>query len=327
MQKNRPAGIAFIAVWFFLNGLSTLGATFAPLFAADLFAAAGLSGAAPILGALVTLLLAAAYFAIAWGLWELRDWARLATMALAGLGLVSSLIIGVLFLVGVTVAGVAIRFPGAGIGFLLVAAVNAAVIWYLMKPDIQPLFGAGSASVSYAETAWEQSGGISFGAGGSTVQETGVPASWSDGGMRTGPVGAPPTVREPSGSMMPAGGTALPSPSVDRTRPLQEPQPVVGWLVVRQGPRVNEQLKLRAGSNTIGRDGRRAELVVDEPSVSGEHAKVRFESGVFVLYDLASTNGTFVNGRRIEKQRLMDNDIVRLGRMEFIFKMVDPRHR
>jgi pSer/pThr/pTyr-binding forkhead associated (FHA) protein len=102
---------------------------------------------------------------------------------------------------------------------------------------------------------------------------------------------------------------------------------VAGWLVIRSGPRVNQQLKLRAGSNIVGRDGRKAQLVVEEPSVSGEHAKIRYENGVFVIYDLASTNGTYVNGHRVEKQRLMDNDLVRLGRMEFVFKVVDPRHR
>jgi pSer/pThr/pTyr-binding forkhead associated (FHA) protein len=109
----------------------------------------------------------------------------------------------------------------------------------------------------------------------------------------------------------------------DKTQLVNEPSPAMAWLVVRQGAQANQQLQLRAGSNTVGRDGQRAELVVDDPSVSGEHARIRYENGAFVLYDLASTNGTFVNGRRIDKQRLMDGDQVRLGRLECVFKMIN----
>jgi len=323
MQRNRPAGVAFIAVWFFLNGLSALSAALVPLFFLDLFTGLGMTGATPILAAVIMLLIAAAYFAIGWSLWELRDWARLATIALAGIGLVIQLIAGVLLIVGFQVADISIRFMGAGLASLLGAVVNGLVIWYLMKPDIQALFtGAGVATGDVGVT-WEQTGGAVSFSGGATAQEaTGVPTAW-ESGATPGAGTVPSTVRE---APPPAVSRPI-APPVDKTRPLQEPEPVAGWLVIRSGPRVNQQLKLHAGSNIIGRDGRKSQLVVEEPSVSGEHAKIRFENGVFVIYDLASTNGTYVNGHRVEKQRLMDNDLIRLGRMEFVFKVVDPRHR
>jgi hypothetical protein len=266
------------------------------------------------------LLIAGACFAIGWGLWELRDWARLATIILAGLSLVGGLVLGVILLFGVIkLGGVTLQSPGVGIAYVVSALINGLVIWYLTKPDIQGLF-TGAAGYSGGGATWDAGGGAGFSAGGVTASATGVPSSWNEPAPT--PIAVPPTARE---SLSRPAPSAAPPP--DRTRPLHEPEPVAGWLVARGGPRPGDQLKLRAGTNTVGRDGRRAQLVVDESSVSGEHAKIRFESGVFVIYDLASTNGTYVNGRRVEKARLMDNDVVRLGRQEFVFKMVDPRHR
>ena len=322
MSGNRPAGIAFIAVWLFLNGLSALAATAAPLFALDLFTAVGFSGAAPIIGAVVTLAIAIAYFGIGWGLWELRDWARLGTMVLAGLGLIFALTAAVVFLFGIEVFTVPLRFPGIGIGFLIGVVINGLVIWYLMRPDIQGLFGAGqvTSGPGYSSSTWGQpSADINFGVGGGSTA-SGMPSDWNLSDQGTTGNSSPQTPV----SIPAAASPAL--PVIDPTRPLQMPEPVAGWLVVRSGPRTNEQLKLRAGSNVVGRDGRKSHVLVEDPSVSGEHVKIRWENGAFIIYDLASTNGTYVNGRRVEKQRLMDGDSVRMGRMEFVFKQLDPRH-
>ncbi len=323
MNTNRPAGIALITMWLFLSGLFALAATAAPLFALDLFGGVGLSGAAPIVGAVVMLAITIAYFAMGWGLWELREWARLATVALAGLGLIFGLIAAVIFLFGIEVLGTRLSLPGLGIAFLIEAVINGLAIWYLLRSDIQALFGGGQAvaGAGYPGATWGQAGaGVSFGVGeGSTA--TGMPPDWNITGPRSGGGSLPPAQ-----ASMPVGTSGSAIPVVDQTRPLQEPEPVLGWLVVRSGPRAGEQLKLRAGSNVVGRDGRQSQVLVEDSSVSGEHAKIRWENGVFVIYDMASTNGTFVNDRRIEKQRLMDGDTVRMGRMEFTFKQLDSRH-
>lgn len=316
---NRPAGIIFIVVWLFLNGLSALAATAAPLFALDLFNAVGLSGAGPIIGAVVTLGIAIAYFAMAWGLWELRDWARLATMILAGLGLVLGLVAAAFFLFGIEVIGVRLSSPGLGIGFLIGVVINGLVIWYLLRSDVQSQFQNAAAGAG-VQTWGQPGGGVGFG---TSPTDTGLPSTWELSGQGSGGGYLPPTPP----SVQPIGMSAPAAPVIDPTRPLHEPEPVVGWLVVRSGPRAGEQLKLRASSNVVGRDGQRSGILVEESSVSGEHAKIRWENGVFIIYDLASTNGTFVNGRRVEKQRLMDGDIVGLGRMEFVFKQLDSKHR
>jgi pSer/pThr/pTyr-binding forkhead associated (FHA) protein len=80
---------------------------------------------------------------------------------------------------------------------------------------------------------------------------------------------------------------------------------------------------LRPGKQTIGRNPNSADILVDESTVSGEHARVRYEGGRFYLFDLASTNHTFVNNRQIQKQMLRDGDVVRFGDAKFVFKSVD----
>src|SRR5438477_415236 len=45
-----------------------------------------------------------------------------------------------------------------------------------------------------------------------------------------------------------------------------------------------------------GRDPKQAKIVVQHPSVSSRHAKIRFDKGRFFVEDLKSVNGTFVDG-------------------------------
>ncbi len=54
-------------------------------------------------------------------------------------------------------------------------------------------------------------------------------------------------------------------------------------------------------------------IAVDSPSVSGHHACVVLEGKDFVLEDLESTNGTFVNDSRVSRQMLRNGDVIRIG--------------
>lgn len=64
---------------------------------------------------------------------------------------------------------------------------------------------------------------------------------------------------------------------------------------------------------TVGRDSSRCPLVLEHPSVSGVHAEFRPKDGKVVLTD-RSTNGTFVNGRRVGAAELQDGDYITFGR-------------
>lgn len=118
---------------------------------------------------------------------------------------------------------------------------------------------------------------------------------------------------------------AAPLPPVqqplDPTRPINVEAPASAWLVVRSGARAGQQHGLSMNRpNIIGRDASRADLIVDDPTVSREHARIRYENGQYVLYDLASTSGTFVNGVRMQRQMLYDNDQVTLGQVDLVYK-------
>jgi predicted component of type VI protein secretion system len=56
-------------------------------------------------------------------------------------------------------------------------------------------------------------------------------------------------------------------------------------------------------------------IVVDNPAVSGHHATVFRDGAHFVIEDFASTNGTFVNGKRVRgRHQLRDRDAIRFGK-------------
>src|SRR5262245_50455563 len=69
---------------------------------------------------------------------------------------------------------------------------------------------------------------------------------------------------------------------------------------------------------TIGRLAP-ADLLVNSSRVSREHAVLVCEDGRFLLRDRGSTNGTFVNGQRIQEVELQDGDTLVIADVEFTF--------
>jgi hypothetical protein len=83
-------------------------------------------------------------------------------------------------------------------------------------------------------------------------------------------------------------------------------------IFVERAPAAGREHRIGA-SATIGRKGCDIELP-DDSEVSRRHALVRREGEALVIQDLGSTNGTFVNGERIEApRRLVDGDEVSFG--------------
>ena len=56
------------------------------------------------------------------------------------------------------------------------------------------------------------------------------------------------------------------------------------------------------------------DIVIDHMGVSGKHAQVSVEGQQITLTDLASRNGTYVNGTRIERAELRPNDWISIGK-------------
>ena len=72
----------------------------------------------------------------------------------------------------------------------------------------------------------------------------------------------------------------------------------------------------------IGRDPQN-DVVLDDRRVSRKHAEIRLRLGRYTLYDLQSTNGTYVNGRRVAEKVLDDGDRISIGGLELLFRAAD----
>jgi pSer/pThr/pTyr-binding forkhead associated (FHA) protein len=80
---------------------------------------------------------------------------------------------------------------------------------------------------------------------------------------------------------------------------------------------------LRGTLKTMGR-APRADFVVDAALVSRVHCRFTLnETNELELEDLSSTNGTFVNGKKVAKAMLSDGDTLTIGRVQFVANAVD----
>jgi len=68
----------------------------------------------------------------------------------------------------------------------------------------------------------------------------------------------------------------------------------------------------------LGRS-REAGVRISDVNISRKHAEIRQEGSTFWVVDLGSTNGTLVNGKRVDRQRLRDGDRITLGSTEIVF--------
>jgi hypothetical protein len=104
----------------------------------------------------------------------------------------------------------------------------------------------------------------------------------------------------------------------------EEAEPLLAWLVITSGGPVGKLFALNPDITSIGRDPQN-DIVLRDDACSSQHAKVkveREEEARFYLLDLASTNGTFVNGEQIYRHLLVDGDRVTIGETELVFKKV-----
>ena len=84
-------------------------------------------------------------------------------------------------------------------------------------------------------------------------------------------------------------------------------------LVMRSGPTPGAVYPLEGDQLTIGRDSTNG-VAINDPEVSRRHARLTFQGGKYVLEDLGSTNGTFVNGQRLSGPHVLKaGDVVALG--------------
>ncbi|HEV2680426.1 MAG TPA: FHA domain-containing protein [Rhodanobacter sp.] len=90
------------------------------------------------------------------------------------------------------------------------------------------------------------------------------------------------------------------------------------------------RFSVHPGRQTIGRLASN-NIVVNGPSVSSSHAWITNQQGRCIIVNTLSTNGTFVNDKRIHRATLRHGDRIRLGQIELVFLTRDhgssgPRH-
>jgi pSer/pThr/pTyr-binding forkhead associated (FHA) protein len=89
-------------------------------------------------------------------------------------------------------------------------------------------------------------------------------------------------------------------------------------LIVRRGPGMGSRFLLDADVSTAGRHPN-ADIFLDDVTVSRRHAEFRRHGTSFEVRDLASLNGTFLNGDRVERHELSDGDEVQVGKYRLTF--------
>jgi pSer/pThr/pTyr-binding forkhead associated (FHA) protein len=118
-----------------------------------------------------------------------------------------------------------------------------------------------------------------------------------------------------------AAAPAPAAPAARKTELLERPVTLagLGWLVAAHGAQRGVTHRIDRDRVSVGA-ARDCDIVLEEPHVSEHHASIRFREREFVVTDLDSTNGTFVNGESVNQRTLADGDVLRFGSSDWVFK-------
>lgn len=97
-------------------------------------------------------------------------------------------------------------------------------------------------------------------------------------------------------------------------------------LEVVEGPRKGAVYQFPKGNVVIGR-AQEADLFIDDDKISRKHCVIEaFARDLCFISDLASTNGTLINGMRVRSIKLKDKDHIHVGRTVLLFKLEDEEN-
>jgi len=109
------------------------------------------------------------------------------------------------------------------------------------------------------------------------------------------------------------------------TRSLHTLPKAKAYLIVHGGPNDGAMLRLRAKELIVGKDPKKSDLSLDDRTISGEHISIRPDGDTFTVTDMASRNGTLVNGKSVHDVHLNDGDVIKIGHTILIYKYI-PSH-
>ena len=115
-------------------------------------------------------------------------------------------------------------------------------------------------------------------------------------------------LEEPAQTMVYRAPAPVPAPA-------PEPKPEPEVISLRIGGKTHAVTSPKV---TIGRSGE-CEIRISDLNASRRHAELRKDGDGYWIVDLGSMNGTLVNGRRVDRERLEDGDRITLGSTEIVF--------
>ena len=111
--------------------------------------------------------------------------------------------------------------------------------------------------------------------------------------------------------------------------PNPDHKPETDDLIPKNAILVLEGVKVHPLTEAVINIGRKLEnhIIIDDPRISRQHAQLRAVNGHFMLFDLNSTGGTFVNGKRTSQILLYPGDVISLAGVTLVFTEDDPTSR
>jgi pSer/pThr/pTyr-binding forkhead associated (FHA) protein len=91
-----------------------------------------------------------------------------------------------------------------------------------------------------------------------------------------------------------------------------------GVLVVKRGPNAGSRFNLTGDVTTAGRHPD-SDIFLDDITVSRRHAEIAHEGAGYLVRDVGSLNGTYLNRDRIEEAELQNGDEVQIGKFKLVF--------
>jgi hypothetical protein len=312
-MRTKPTGVLVVAMFYFLSGAVSLAAMLwllmASLDTSRIPFGGGELAKYILLVALIAATIGAGYLATGWGLWELKQWAQAAAIAVAGVALLFDLAGLMILSLGGSLVPIQLYLVQG-----LYAAVSLGIIAYLLTPGINAHFSSSDPSTFDTTCPRCLRPGILPGMAvcpfcrAALSGFSSAPAA-AGAAVVAGPTSTLSTPRtDPDGPRLGTATTRVSAPTA----------PILGWLIVKSGPDAGKRVDLRQDVE-IGRD-LGCEVMLHDDYVSRQHARVKLEGNQFFIYDIGSRSGTFVNDRQVQRLMLYDGAEIRLGNSTLEFK-------
>ena len=94
-----------------------------------------------------------------------------------------------------------------------------------------------------------------------------------------------------------------------------------GWLVVLNGQWKDRDYRLYAGKTTLG-SSHYANIYLPETGIEFFHFSIRFENEEVWITDLDSNSGLFIDGKKIHREKIVDETLFKAADVEFLVKVL-----